>query len=157
MQTTQITKTIWKPILMAGCFALVLACSSQFRTHGYVPSEAQLAEIVIGVDNRDSLTESLGAPSSLGVGGGQSYYYVRSRVRQYGWQRPEVVARQLVAIDFDAGGIVRNVQHYSLQDGRVIALSRRVTDNELQRNTFLRQLLQNLSAFSPGEFLPDPN
>ena len=55
-----------KKPMKAAVFALCLlgaGCSAQYRNHGYVPSEEDLAEVVIGVDTRDSVAETLGAPT----------------------------------------------------------------------------------------------
>jgi hypothetical protein len=58
-----------------------------------------------------------------------------------------------VAINFNSTGTVTGVQHFSLEDGRVIPLQRRVTDSSLENKTFLRQLLGNVGNFNPGQFL----
>ena len=64
-----------------------------------------------------------------------------------------MVSRDLVAITFDGRGVVDSVQRYTLADGRVIPLERRVTDSSLEDKTFLRQLIGNLGNFNPGSFL----
>lgn len=126
------------------------ACTAQYRNHGYVPSDEELAAVVVGVDTRDSVAETIGSPSSSGVLDNSGYYYVRSRVKHFGPTRPEVIERQLVAITFSQRGVVQSVERYSLQDGLVVPLSRRVTDNNLTNNSFLQELLKNLGNFDPG-------
>jgi outer membrane protein assembly factor BamE (lipoprotein component of BamABCDE complex) len=128
-------------------------CVAQYRNHGYVPSPDELAEIKVGVDTRDSVAEAVGAPSAGGVLDNSGYYYVSSRVRTYGLRKPQVVDRQLVAISFDTRGVVRNVERFGLEDGRVIPLDRRVTDSAVSNKTFLRQLLGNIGNVNPGTFL----
>ena len=129
------------------------ACASIYRNHGYTPTGEDLAEIVPGVDTRDSVTEAIGPPSSTGVLNESGFYYVSSRVRHRGAMAPRVVSRELVAISFDTGGIVRNIERYGLEDGRVIPLERRVTDSSLSGSGFLRQLLGNLGTINPGQLL----
>ena len=139
---------------MAVGFAAVLAgCSASYRNHGYVPSEEQLAEVVPGVDNRDSVAETIGAPTSSGVLNDGGYYYVASRVRHYGARKPKVVSRELVAINFDQSGTVSGIERYGLEDGKTIPLERRVTSSSIENKTFLRQLLGNLGRFNPGSVL----
>ena len=53
---------------------LVSACAPQFRNHGYVPSEDELAALVVGVDTRSTVDEVVGAPSASGLLNGGDYY-----------------------------------------------------------------------------------
>lgn len=134
--------------------ALVVAgCASIYRDHGYVPTEEELAEVTVGVDTRDTVAETIGSPGVSGVLNDGGYYYVSTRIRHYGARQPEVVERLLVAISFTQSGIVENVESFSLQDGRVIALNRRVTESSVDNAGFLRQLLSNLGNFGPGDLL----
>lgn len=145
-----------KKSVKAAVFALCIlgaGCSAQYRNHGYVPSEEDLSEVVVGVDTRDSVAETLGAPTAGGVLEDGGFYYVRSRVRTIGPSRPTEISRELVAVTFDTTGIVANVERYGLEDGRVVVLSRRVTDNGLGNISFIRQLLGNLGNIDPGALL----
>ena len=144
-----------KARLWLGAVAIVAigACAPVYRNHGYVPSEDELAEIVVGVDSRATVDEVIGAPSAGGLLEGGDYYYVRSRVRHLGMLEPEVVERQVLAISFDGRDLVQNIERFGLEDGRVVPLARRVTSSSVEGKGFLRQLLGNLGNFNPGAFL----
>ncbi len=144
-----------KPIKAAALALCVLAagCAAQYRNHGYVPNEEDLANVVVGVDTADSVAETVGAPTAGGVLDEGGYYYVRSRVRTFGPFRPTEVERELVAISFDGNGVVSNIERFGLEDGRVVTLSRRVTDNGLNNVSFIRQLLGNIGNFDAGSIL----
>jgi len=142
-------KPAWRAILFGAAVLSVSACTKIYRNHGYVPSESELAAIKVGVDTRDSVTESVGAPSSSGVLNEGGYYYVATRMRHYGPTQPKIVSRELVAISFDQRGVVRNIERYSLADGNVVALERRVTSSGVEDKTFIRQLVGNLGRFNP--------
>ncbi len=133
--------------------AALSACSTVYRNHGYVPSEAELAEVVVGVDTRDTVAETVGTPSSSGLLNNSGYYYVRSRVRHQGIREPKVVERQLVAISFSSSGVVENIERFELEDGKPIRLTRRVTETSIQNQGLLRQLLGNIGNFDPGQFV----
>lgn len=154
MQGTKI-KSALKITALAVAIVGLAACSPIYRKHGYVPSEEELADIVPGVDTKDSVAQSVGVPSSSGVLRDSGYYYVSSLVRSRGGFEPTTISRELVAINFDAEGTVTGVQRFGLEDGRVVPLQRRVTASNLQDKTFLRQLLGNLGNFNPGNFLED--
>jgi outer membrane protein assembly factor BamE (lipoprotein component of BamABCDE complex) len=140
-------KGIKSAVVAIGLLVAVGACTSQYRNHGYVPTEEALAEITVGVDTRDTVAETIGAPSAAGVLDSSGYYYVRSRVRHFGARKPEVVERRIVAITFDQRGVVRNVEEYALEDGQVVPLSRRVTDNDLDNRSIIGQILKNIGSF----------
>lgn len=149
--TVSQVKRMFVAALSAAALAGGAACTSIYRDHGYVPTDEELSEVTVGVDTRDSVAETIGVPTASGVLNDGGYYYVTSRFRHYGARQPEVVERQLVAISFTQSGVVENIERYSLQDGRVIALNRRVTDSNVSNKTFLRQLLGNLGNFNPSD------
>lgn len=128
------------------------ACAAQYRNHGYVPSEEELAQITVGVDTRDTVSSLVGSPSSAGLLSDSGYYYVRTRLRQFGPQKPEVVDRQVVAISFTEAGVVENIGRYTLQDGQVVPLARRITRNGQDVN-FIRKLLGSIGGFNPANVL----
>lgn len=127
---------------------LVSACAPEFRNHGYTPREADLARIDIG-DSREDVATIVGRPSVTRLLEDDGWYYVRSRYRDYGWRAPVEIDREVVLISF-AGDRVSNIERFGLRDGRVVPLSRRVTDAPTQGIPFLRQLFGNLGNIVPG-------
>ncbi|WP_420002583.1 outer membrane protein assembly factor BamE [Arenibacterium sp. LLYu02] len=146
-------KSALRTAVMLGALVLVTACTAQYRKHGWVPGPELLQEVVPGVDTRDSVTETVGRPAIDSLVDDSGYYYVTSRFKYSGGKEPKVISRDLVAITFNGQGVVDSVQRYTLEDGRVIPLERRVTDSSIQDKTFLRQLLGNLGNINPGSFL----
>ena len=146
--------TLWKGfrrfLLPAVALMGLSACVSMYRDHGYVPPAEDLAKVRVGVDTRETVTQTIGTPGMTGVLRDSGYYYVTTRFRHYGAREPEPVSRRLLAISFDNRGVVRNIEEYGLSDGRVVVLQRRVTDNGESDQTFLRQMLGNLGNFNPG-------
>ena len=128
----------------------VMACTAQFRNHGYVPSEEVLQQLTVGQETRASVEEVIGAPSTSGVLTDGDYYYVRSRVREYGAVRPQVVDRQVLAISFNANDTIANIERFGLEDGQVVPLTRRVTDSSVVGNGFLRQVFGNIGSIDPS-------
>lgn len=151
--TGSMLRATFRAVLLGLAVLSVTACSAIYRNHGHVPNAQDLAEIKVGVDTRDSVAETIGAPSSSGVLNDGGYYYVATRMRHFGPARPKVASRELVAISFDTRGVVRNIERFGLQDGQIVAFERRVTSSSIQDKTFLRQLLGNLGRFNPGTVL----
>lgn len=141
-----------KFVLFVLVFMGLASCASIYRDHGYVPTDAEVAEIVVGVDSRESVSDLVGVPSTSGILNDSGYYYVKSRVRHLGALRPKEIEREVLAISFSETGIVQNIERFSLQDGKIVTLSRRVTESSVSDNTFLRQLLGSIGRFAPGAF-----
>lgn len=140
---------------LIGAVCLAAACSPTFRNHGYVPFDEDLAQISVGVDTRDTVIETVGSPTSTGVSDEEAFYYVSSRFRHFAFLPPEEISREVLAISFDSRGVVRNIERFGLEDGRVVILSRRVTDDNLPDTTFLGQLLGNIGNFDPTTLIPE--
>lgn len=132
---------------------VLASCSAVYRNHGYVPREDELVQIVVGDDNRASVAEKIGRPSSSGVLSGAGWFYVGSRWKHAGWKAPQEIERQVLAISFDEEGTVTNVERFGLEDGQVVVLSRRVTDSNIKGVGFIRQLLGNIGNFTAGQLV----
>ena len=140
-----------KTLVAVVVLAATAACTATYRNHGYVPPQEDLQNIVVGIDTRATVDDVIGPPSTAGLLSDGDYYYVRSRVKNFGARRPEVIERTVLAISFDAADVVQNIESFDLSDGRIVRLSRRVTDNSVEGNGFLRHMLGNIGQFDPSE------
>lgn len=145
--------------LKAACMAIALCalaalagCTALYENHGYVPPDEDLQQLVPGVDTRATVDDVIGAPSAAGLLSGGDYYYVRSRMKTYGMLRPEEIDRQVLAISFDERDVIANIERFDLSDGRVVPLSRRVTDSSVSGKGFLQQILGNFGKINPADF-----
>lgn len=134
--------------------AALTACSPTERFHGYVPGEAALSSLSLGED-RASVVEKIGQPTTTGALGENTFYYVRSVFRHYGFLAPEEVSRDVVAISFAPAGGVSNIETFDLSDGRIVPLTRRVTEDTVADGTFLRQLAGAAGNFDPSALIND--
>jgi outer membrane protein assembly factor BamE (lipoprotein component of BamABCDE complex) len=132
-----------------------VGCTTLYRNHGYAPTDDQLAEVLVGVDTRDTVADVVGPPTAGGVANGGGFFYVQSRFRLLGPLEPKEIDREVVAITFDEEGVVSNVERFGLENGNIVALSRRVTQDNIRDTTFLRQLFGSIGQFNAGDFLGD--
>ena len=142
-------------ILVGFCLFAAISCTSVYRNHGYTPSETQLANLVVGVDTRATVEETLGPPTISDAETGR-LYYISSRWRHYGMNPPKPISRNIVAVALDSSEVVANISRYGLEDGEIVALTRRVTDGGTEEITFLRQLLGNIGRFDASDILSEP-
>ncbi len=132
---------------------MLAACSNIERKHGYVPPDEDLNQLVVGVDTQDSVADVVGRPTASGVLSDGGWYYVASKFRAYGLRDRQEVDREVVAISFAEDGTVSNIERFGLENGRVIAISRRVTDSNIQGVSFLRQLFGSFGNFTADQLL----
>ena len=140
-------------ILAGLVLVLATACSPVVRNHGYVPSDAELALVEVGVDTRDTVGAKVGRPSVQGLLNNVGWFYVHSRWETRGARAPQEVDRQVVAITFDEAGTVANVERFGLERGKIVPLSRRVTTPNVKGMGVIRQIFGNLGRLSAGQVL----
>ena len=142
-----------RAVVTLAAAALLAGCVAMDRNHGYIPPESDLALLVVGQDTRDSVIAAVGAPGSGAVMGEGNFYYVQSAFRHYGPLAPQETDRQVLVMSFDMAGVLTNIERFGIDDGQVVVLSRRVTDNGLRDTTFLRQLMGNLGNFDASTLI----
>lgn len=141
-------------VALIGLVLVVLvACTTQFRNHGYVPPEEDLALLEVGRDTRETVAATIGRPSTAGLLNDVGWFYVQSRYKLVGGMAPEEIDRQVVAITFTMDGVVENIERYGLADGQIVAISRRVTTPNVKSQGFLRQLFNNIGTINTGSLL----
>jgi outer membrane protein assembly factor BamE (lipoprotein component of BamABCDE complex) len=140
-------------VLAVLALAVVSACSALYENHGWAPGDDDLAAIKVGVDTRETVGKTIGAPSSEGLLAGSAWYYVESRWKSYAYRAPVEVDRQVVAISFSQAGTVSNIERFGLERGQVVVLSQRVTDSNIRGVTFLRQLFGSIGRFSASQLV----
>lgn len=133
------------------CIALA-GCTARYRTHGYVPSEDELQQIVPGVDTRATVEDLVGVPSTSGTLNESGFYYIESDVRHFAWKQPEVVDREVLAITFDSTGVVENIERFGLEDGQVVPIARRITRSGDGDISFIRKLFGNIGGINAADF-----
>lgn len=133
--------------------AFATGCTQQDRYHGFIPPQEELATLQVGQTTKDAVISLFGPPMSERALENNTIYYAQSQFRYFGPFAPEVVDRQVLAIDFDASDRLRNISRYTTEDGRVVVLDRRVTEDGINDVTFLSQLFGAFGRIDAGQFL----
>lgn len=131
----------------------VTACASLYRNHGYVPAPDELALVEVGVDTWETVGQKIGRPSTSGLLNDEGWYYVQSRYELRGGREPKEIERTVLAVTFTSAGVVENIASFGLEDGKVVEISRRVTETNIKGFSLIRQLLSNFGTFNPGAFI----
>ena len=143
---TLLATSVVGALLLGGCSPIV-------NIHGYLPVAADVNEISVGADTKDSVLSLLGEPTTKGVQGDNAWYYVSYTVSQFAFFAPKVTDRQILAVTFNGSDRVVAVDRYSLQDGIVVNLNTGKTETGGRSLSFWNQMLGNVGNFSAESFL----
>lgn len=135
--------------------AALAACSPVYRNHGYVPTEDELALIEVGTDTRETVGQKIGRPTTSGLLNDVGWFYVQSRYKHFGPRAPQEIDRQVLAVTFNEAGTVENVARYGLEDGRVVQISRRVTETNVKGLSVIQQILGTFGRLDAGGLLAE--
>ena len=119
--------TVFRMAFQRAAFAVIgvgllvlAACTPLYRDHGFAPTDAELAVLTVGKDDRETVAKAVGRPSASGLLDDTRWYYVQSRYKQRGPFAPEEIERQVVVITFAESGTVSNIERFGLEDGQVV-------------------------------------
>jgi outer membrane protein assembly factor BamE (lipoprotein component of BamABCDE complex) len=135
------------PIAVIAAAALA-SCAYGTDLRGHLPSSDELAQIHPGKTTKDQVVKILGTPSTVGVFDDKDWYYISSRTKDYTFASPKILDQQVYVVAFNDDGVVRAVEHKTLQDGREVVPIARATPAPGRELTFLEQVLGNLGRFN---------
>ena len=133
--------------------ATLAACGGQYRNHGYMPLAEDVDALIVGVDTRDSIIEVMGVPTTGGVLTEEAMYYVRSRVHHKGYVKPNEIQRDVLVLSFDKNQILRNVERFGIEKGKLIRLEHRVTEAPGGNRSVLQQIIGSIGGFNPNSIV----
>jgi len=111
-------KVVFAPraVLAAAAGAALLGGCASIRDHqGYVLDESLVSGIQAGVDNRDSVTGTLGRPTFVGQFDQRDWYYVSRETRQLAFNSPHPSANTVLHVRFDEAGNVERVERTGME------------------------------------------
>lgn len=133
-------------VMLSGCTPIV-------RNHGYLPVAADVEALAPGTDTKETVQANLGVPTSKGVEGDSSWYYVSYTVQKLAFFAPKVTDREILAVSFDNRGRVAAINRYGLENGVIVDLNTNETVTGGRKLSFLEQMLGNVGNFSAETFL----
>lgn len=136
---------------LATASGLVLSgCTTSTQTRGYIIDESLVGAIAAGVDNRQSVQDTLGSPSTASLFGRETWYYVSRDTVTRGFIEERPIKQTVVEIQFDDGGTVAEVKRYTLADAQEIAPRADITPIRGKTLGFFEQLLRGIGRVGPG-------
>jgi len=128
---------------------MLTACSPNVANRGNILDGDKLAEIKTGTSTREDVATRLGTPTQISTFDDKVWYYVGRQTEQYSFLDPEVLKQKAVEIRFDDQGVVAAVTNLDLAEAQDITPVDRSTPTYGRDDTFIQQLLGNLSHPTP--------
>jgi outer membrane protein assembly factor BamE (lipoprotein component of BamABCDE complex) len=128
--------------------ALTAGCSSVREHQGYLVDEALVSAIQPGVDNKESVTGTLGRPSFTGQFDREQrdWYYVSRDTRQMAFNMPRPSSQTILHVRFDAAGNVESVRRTGVELAVNINPDSRATPTLGRDRSLLQELFGNIGA-----------
>ena len=123
---------------------LFISCTTNIKNHGYIPSKSDLDTLVIGKDNKESVSKKIGLPATAGLEG--SFYYVRSTFNAPGFRSAQLIDRTVVLLSFDKRNLLRNIETFSVDKKTVVRLDYRVTETGLENKNLFQQIVGSIGG-----------
>lgn len=147
----------WRPAAARqGIFAVLLACTvaacavTETR-RGHLLPEGVAEELSAVNVSQQRVVDLLGTPSTVSAFDRNRWYYIGEVQQHQAFFKPDVVARDVLILDFDQNLQLARVATLSEKDGKELTLVSRETPTEGNKITILEQLLGNLGRFNQAE------
>ena len=135
--------------------ALAGGCTQIRDRQGYILDEEFVSSIQPGVDNKESVANTLGRPTFVGQFDDKDWYYVSRRTRNMGFQVPRVVDQTVLHVRFDPAGNVAAVSRSGLDQIASIEPTDKETPTLGRERGFFEELFGNIGAVgAPGQQAP---
>jgi outer membrane protein assembly factor BamE (lipoprotein component of BamABCDE complex) len=128
--------------------ALVLAsCTTIKEQRGAELRDSKTSQITASSTKADVLN-LLGSPSTRSSYGSDVWYYIHSDKKRVLIGDDDVYKQQIIAITFDANGVVQNVEQFDQDDAKQFSFSGDRTPTAGNELGVLEQILGNVGKFN---------
>lgn len=126
------------------------SCSTVVENRGYIFNPEIQEKISQGMDKTEIIS-LLGTPSTVSESTGLKYYYISNKFFKYAFLNPQEIERTIQVISFDENDNVRNIEEYTMKDGRVINYNKDKTLPNGTEFTIIQDLFDNTGRYTNAE------
>lgn len=142
-----------RPLASALLIVAALAsagCSRIKASQGYLIDETLFTSILPGVDNKESVSRTLGRPTFAAQFDAGSWYYVSRLTGQYAFVAPKTLQQQILIVSFDPAGNVSKVERRGMEKIARINPVGDKTPTLGREEGFFADLFGNIGAVGAG-------
>ena len=131
---------------------LALSACAGIRDHrGFVLDQTLADGIQVGIDNKDSVSKTLGRPTFTGQFDPNDWYYVSRSTAQLAFRDPKVTDQRVLRVQFDQAGNVIAVNKTGKELIAAVDPSSDKTPTLGRKRSFFDELFGNIGTISqPG-------
>lgn len=125
-------------------------CTKTQDIQGYLVDETLVSAVQPGVDNKESVQNTLGRPTFTGTFDQNDWYYVSRQTKNYAFNHPRVSQQTVLHVRFDPAGNVASVERKGME--QIVSIDP-MSDKTptLGRNTSIwDELFGNIGAVGAG-------
>jgi outer membrane protein assembly factor BamE (lipoprotein component of BamABCDE complex) len=144
---------VLKGVLAVSGAALLAGCSSMgVRDHRGAVIDKELASAIqVGVDNKDSVSKTLGRPTFTGHFAPDDWYYVARDTKTVAFRDPKVLDQTVLHIRFDPAGNVSRIDRTGKELIASVEPAKGQTPTLGRKKSFFDELFGNIGTISqPG-------
>jgi outer membrane protein assembly factor BamE (lipoprotein component of BamABCDE complex) len=141
-----------RSVVAAIVLGLALSACAGTRDHrGFVLDPVLADSIQAGVDNKDSVTRTIGRPTFTSQWDPNDWYYVSRDTAQLAFRDPKVTEQTVLRVQFDQAGNVTSVQKTGKEQIASVDPSGDKTPTLGRKRSFFEELFGNIGTISqPG-------
>jgi outer membrane protein assembly factor BamE (lipoprotein component of BamABCDE complex) len=126
-------------------------CTKTQDIQGYLVDETLVSAVQPGIDNKDSVQNTLGRPTFTGTFDQNDWYYVSRRTKNFAFNQPRVSEQTVLHVHFDQAGNVATVERKGLEQVVSIDPMRAKTPTLGRHKSIWDDLFGNIGAVgAPG-------
>ena len=139
-------------VILAGLLAsaALAACSPLPSHQGYIVDADLVNSVQPGVDNRESVLQTLGRPSFASQFNQGDWYYLARESKSYGFQQPHAKSQLTLQISFDRNGTVTGIRRGSAEQIASINPTGKTTPTLGRKRSFFSELFGNIGTVGSG-------
>jgi len=136
--------------VLAGALLVTAACAPVRSHQGYVVDVDLVNSVQPGVDNRQSVMQTLGKPTVqsqfAGQSGGGDWYYVARDSANLAFRNPKATSQIAIQISFDPAGTVTTIRRSGVEQVASVNPSDKVTPTLGRKRGFFQDLFGNIGT-----------
>ncbi|WP_375394452.1 outer membrane protein assembly factor BamE [uncultured Sphingomonas sp.] len=131
--------------------ALGAAGCTQIRSHqGYIIDTDLVNSVQPGVDNRQSVLQTLGKPTFSAQFDKGDWYYLARDSKNYGFRNPHAITQIALDISFDPAGNVTTIRRSGLDQVNSVHMYGKTTPTLGRKRGFFQDLFGNIGTVGAG-------
>jgi len=143
-------KVIGATMVLAAALT-VGGCTSIRENRGYIVDQTLVSTVQPGIDNQQSVTQTLGRPTFTSQFGEPTWYYISSVTGRKPFVRPRIRQHTVLAVKFDAAGNVVSADRTGLEKVAYLSPDGDATPTLGRERTFFEDLFGNIGTVgAPG-------